>query len=304
MPQGYSPPPLAVVKKGGCDGLLTLPPKTQNRLTPAEVEIVLRRAAELGARRRDSVSDARSVSPEILIRVAGALGIAERDIRRALFDLFSDKTAEPHTLAWRLYGPSRFRAVREFEKPTETIRTYLEDLLRQEQGLKLRRKTVASSLFDAGDHLSTMRRALDFSGHHPLLKARSVELKVEDASYGRSEVSLTADVANQRGEYFSLGSILGATLALPLAIAGAYEPLYFLAVIPAFVASSAGFRLAYRKACADVRRVMDDLLDTAEESPQGEEEEHPEQPLARKPGQLEPLKPIPKFTTSEAEEDV
>ena len=304
MPQGYWPLPLAVVKKGGCDGLLTLPPKTQNRLTPAEVEIVLRRAAELGARRRDSVSDARSVSPEILIQVAGALGIAERDIRRALFDLFSDKTAEPHTLAWRLYGPSRFRAVREFEKPTETIRTYLEDLLRQEQGLKLRRKAVASSLFDAGDLLSTMRRALDFSGHHPLLKARSVELKVEDASYGRSEVILTADVANQRGEYFSLGSILGATLALPLAIAGAYDPLYFLAVIPAFVASSAGFRLAYRKACADVRRVMDDLLDTVEESPQGEEEEHPEQPLARKPGQLQPLKPIPKFTTSEAEEDV
>jgi len=283
---------------------LTLPPKAQNRLTPAEVEIVLRRAAELGARRRDSVSDARSISPEVLIQVAGALGIAERDIRRALFDLFSDKTAEPHTLVWRLYGPSRFRAVREFEKPTETIRTYLEDLLRQEQGLKLRRKTVANSLFDAGDLLSTMRRALDFSGHHPLLKARSVELKVEDAGYGCSEVTLTADVANHRGEYFSLGSILGATLALPLAIAGAYEPLYFLAVIPAFVASGAGFRLAYTKACVDVRRVMDDLLDTAEESPLGEEEEHPEQPLARKPGQLEPLKPIPKFTTSEAEEDI
>lgn len=304
MPQGYSPPHLpVVVKKGGCDALLALPPKTQNRLTPAEVEMVLRRAAELGARRRDSVSDARSISPKVLIQVAGALGIAERDIRRALFDLFSDKTAEPHTLAWRLYGPSRFRAVREFERPTETIRTYLEDLLRQEQKLKLRRKTVVSSLFDAGDLLGTMRRALDFSGHHPLLKARSVELEVEDASYGRSEVTLTADVANQRGEYLSLGSILGATLALPLAIAGVYEPLYFLAVVPALVASGAGFRFAYRKACADVRRVMDDLLDTAEESPQGEEEEQHGEPRDRKPGQIPRLKPIPKFTISGTEED-
>jgi hypothetical protein len=282
---------------------LALPPKTDNRLTPAEVEMILRRAAELGARRRDSVSDARSISPEVLIQVAGALGIAERDIRRALFDLFSDKTAEPHTLAWRLYGPSRFRAVREFERPTETLRTHLENLLKQEQGLKLRRKTVASSLFEAGDLLSTMRRALDFSGHHPLLRARSVELKVEDASYGRSEVALTADLANQRGEYLSLGGILGATLALPLAIAGAHEPLYFLAVVPAFIASGAGFRLAYRKACADVRRVMDELLGTAEESLQ-EGEGQPEEPRKRLPGQIPRLEPIPKFTTSETEEDV
>jgi hypothetical protein len=146
-----------------------------------------------------------------------------------------------------------------------------------------------------------MRRAFDFSGHHSLLKARSMELRVEDAGYGRSEVNLTVDVANQRGEYISLGAILGATLALPLAIAGAYDWLYLFGVIPALIAPSFGFKLAYKKACADVRRAMDNLLDAAEEGPPTEEldEEHRQQ---RSPGQIRRLKPIPKFTLRPTDE--
>ena len=46
------------------------------RLTPAEVEMVLRRAAELSARRRGSDTYAQSVSPDLLVQVASALGIA------------------------------------------------------------------------------------------------------------------------------------------------------------------------------------------------------------------------------------
>ena len=276
-----------------------MPPKTENRLTPAEVEVVLRRAAEFSARRRGSVSDVRSISPEVLIQAASTLGIAERDIRRALFDLFSDKSTEPRTLAWRLFGFSRFRAVREIARPAEATRDHLEGLLRAEQGLKLRRKTAASSLWDAGDLLGAMRRALDFSGRHSLLKARSVELKVEDAGYGRSEANLTADISNQRGEYLSLGGVLGATLALPLAIAGVYEPFYLLWVLPALAAPGVGFRLAYKRACADARRIMDELLDAAE----GQPGEALSEQLDKQPSdQIQPLEPIPKFTSEPEDE--
>jgi hypothetical protein len=258
--------------------------------------MILRRAAELSARRRGSDSSAiRSISPEILVQVAGTLGIAEHDVRQALFDLFSDETVEPYTLAYRLYGPARLRAVREVERATEATRAHLEDLLR-EQGLKLRRKTEASSSWDAGDPLGTMRRALDLLEHRALLKANSVELRVEDVGYGRSGARLTADVANQRGEYLSLGGILGVTLALPLAMAGVHDLLYFLGVIPALVVSGAGFKLAYKKACADVRRAMDSLLDAAEEGSPPEEESDEQPRKKRPPGQIRSLKPIPKFT--------
>ena len=281
---------------------MTVPPKTEKRLTPAEAEIVLRRAAELSAQRRGSISEAYSISPEVLVQVAASIGIAERDVRRALSELFHDETVEPHTLARQLYGPARLKVVREVEKPAQATRAHLEDLLRQQQGLKLRRKTEASSLWDTtGDLVDAVRRALDFSGHHSLLKARSVELRVEDVGYGHSGVNLTADVANQRGEYLSLSGVLGATLALPLAIAGVYNGLYFLGIIPALVAPAVGFKLAYEKVCAEVRQAMDSILDAVEEGPL-KEEEPSEQSRDLQPGQIPRLKPIPKFTPQSEDE--
>jgi hypothetical protein len=255
------------------------PSNNGNRLTPAEVEIVLRRAAELNAHRKGADTFAYSISPEVLVQVAAAAGISESDVRRALVELFSDRTVESDTLAWKLY---------------------LENVLRHKQGLKLRRKTEASSLWDGGDPSGTVRRALDFLGHHALLKARSLELRVEDVGYGRSGISLIADVSNQRGEQLSWGGILGATLALPLAIAGVYDWLYFLAVVPALVAPGLGFMIAYKKACAEVRQALDALLDAAEEEPTTEEP--PEQLPERMPGQIQSLEPIPKFTAQQEDE--
>ncbi len=274
---------------------------TGDRLTPAEVEIVLRRAAELNARHRTSDTFVYSVAPDVLVQVAGALGISEQDVRRAISDLLSERVAEPDTLPKKLYGPARLKSIREVRRPAEPTRKHLEELLGQEQGLKLRRKTEASSLWDAGDALGTVRRALDFAGHYSILKARSVELRVEDVGYGRSGVNLTADVTNQRGEYLSMGSILGATLALPLAIAGVDNWLYFLTVAPAFLVPGLGFKLAYKKVCGDARRAMDSLIDAAEEGPRNEEKPS-EHPRPHKPGRIRPLNPIPKFTPQRKEE--
>lgn len=264
--------------------------------------MVLRRAAELNARRRPRGSEeGASISPEVLIQVAAAAGIPEGDVRRAMWDLVSEKTAEPHTLARKLYGPARLRAVREVEQPVEPTREHLESLLRVEQGLKMRRKTEASSLWDAGDMLGVVRRALDFSGDRTLLKAHSIELRVEEVEEDRCGANLTADVSNQRGEYISLGGILGATFALPLAIAGFQSPLFFLAVLPALVAPGVGFKLAYIRACAEIRRALDELLDVAEEGPP-REQASPERG-DRPPGQIRGLQPIPRFTPQASDDE-
>ena len=265
------------------------------RLRPAEVEMILRRAAELNVRRwsRDS-HDAPSVSAEVLVQVAAAAGIPEQDVRRAMWDLASEKTAEPHTLGRKFYGPARLRAVREVEHSPERTREYLESLLRLEQGLKLRRKTEASSLWDSGDMLGVVRRTLDFSGHRALLKTHSVELRGEEIDGDRCAANLTADLSNQRGEYLSLGGLIGATLAVLFVLAGFQNPLFFLGVLPALAAPGLGFRLAYRKACAEIRRTLEYLLDAAEEGPPQEDEERPDRG-DRPPGQIRGLKPIPRF---------
>jgi hypothetical protein len=272
------------------------------RLGPAEVEMILRRAAELNARRwsRDS-HDAPSVSPEVLVQVAAAAGIPEQDVRRAMWDLASEKTAEPYTLGRKFYGPARLRAVREVEHPPERTREYLESLLRLEQGLKLRRKTEAGSLWDSGDMLGVVRRTLDFSGHRALLKTHSVELRVEEIDEDSCDANLTADLSNQRGEYLSLGGLLGATLAVLFVLAGFQNPLFFLGVPPALAAPGYGFRFAYHKACAEIRRTLEDLLDAAEEGPPQEEEEPPDRG-DRPPGQIRGLKPIPRFAPQQRDE--
>jgi hypothetical protein len=269
--------------------------ESSNRLGPAEVEMVLRRAAELNARRRSRDSDeVPSISPEILVQVAAAAGIPEHDVRRAMWDLASEKTAEPHTFAWKVYGPARLRAVREMERSPEKTREYLESLLRLEQGLKLRRKTEASSLWDSGDLLGVVRRTLDFSGHRALLKTHSVELRVEELDEDRCDANLTVDLSNQRGEYLSLGGILGTTLGVLFVLAGFQNPLFLLGVAPALAAPGLGFRFAYHKTCAEIRRALEDLLDAAEEGPPHEEEEPPERG-DHPPGQIRGLKPIPRF---------
>jgi hypothetical protein len=265
------------------------------RLRPAEVEMILRHAAELNARRWSRNSHyTPSISPEVLVQVAAAAGIPEQDVRRAMWDLASEKTAEPHTLGRKFYGPARLRAVRDVERPPERTREYLESLLRLEQGLKLRRKTEASSLWDSGDMLGVVRRTLDFSGHRALLKTHSVELRVEEIDEDRCGANLTADLSNQRAEYLSLGGLIGATLAVLFVLAGFQNPLFFLGVPPALAAPGFGFRLAYRRACGEIRRTLEDLLDAAEVGPPQEDEEPPDRG-DRPPGQIRGLKPIPRF---------
>ena len=264
--------------------------------------MILRRAAELNTRRwsRDAY-DVPSISPEVLVQVAAAAGIPEQEVRRAMWDLASEKTAEPHTLAWKLYGQARLRAVREVERSPEKTREHLESLLRLEQGLKLRRKTEVSSLWDSGDMLGVVRRTLDFSGHRALLKTNSVELRVEEIDEDRCDANLTADLSNQRGEYLSLGGILGATLAVLFVLAGAQNPLFLLGVPPALAAPGLGFRFAYRKAYGEIRHTLEDLLDAAEEGPPHEREESIDRG-DRPPGQIQGLKPIPRFAPQQRDE--
>ena len=258
--------------------------------------MVLRRASELNARRWErGAEEAPSVSPEVMVQVAAAAGIPEQDVRRAMWDLASEKTAEPHSLAWKLYGPARLRAVREVERPAGRTREHLEGLLRLEQGLKVRRKTEMGSLWDPGDELGVVRRALDFSGDRTLLKTRAVEARVEVIDEERCAANLTADIANQRGEYFSLAGILGATLAALFVLAGMQNGLFLLGVLPALAAPALAFRLAYARATTDIRRALDDLLDAVEHDPVREEEQ-PDRG-DREPGSIKGLKPIPRFTS-------
>lgn len=83
---------------------------------------------------------------------------------------------------------------------------------------------------------------------------------------GGCGIELAADLYEQRGEYLSLAGILWATLSLPAAIAGVYEPLYLLALPPAVVAPGFGFKLAYGNAREEARSTLEILIESVEGS--------------------------------------
>jgi hypothetical protein len=117
---------------------------------------------------------------------------------------------------------------------------------------------------------------------------------VDGIDENRCDANLTADLSNQRGEYLSLGGILGATLAVLFVLAGFQNPLFLLGVPPALAAPGLGFRFAYRRACAEIRRTLETLLDAAEEGPAHEREEPPDRGDGP-PGHISGLEPIPRF---------
>lgn len=215
-------------------------------------------------------------------------GIPEESVRRAIFDLRSEQAAEPESIPRRLYGSARVRTVRVIGGPAHEVREHLEDLLERDQGLKLRYSAEDGSIWDPG----AIRWTPDFSGERPLLKAGSVELLVGEVSTDRCEAILTAEIRKRRGDHLSIGGVLGATLAVPAAIAGVQDPTFYLAVLPALVVPGIGFRVAYHRSRAALHRALDDLLDLAEESLHYEPPARERRARERTPD----LEPIPGFT--------
>lgn len=264
------------------------------RLRPTEIEAVLRRSAELNARRWSRLrQEGPTVSPEVVVQVAAAAGIPEPDVRQAMGELFSRKAADPPSYLRTLLGPARVRAMREIGHPAEETDVYLEELLRRDGGLKLRYRADGHSLWDPGSSGGLVRRTLDLSGDRPLLKTRSLEMCVEETDAGRCTVDLIADLSNQRSEQASLALLLGVTFALLFFFAGIQNGLFLIGVIPALLAPALGFRLAYLKSKRDTVRVLDALHDAAEAGPPKVEEE-PDR-SGRRPGEIQGLKPIPRF---------
>lgn len=273
--------------------------KTDRRLGPREVEAVLRRSSQMGVRRWRALSQGSpSVSPEVLVQVAAAAGIPESDARLALDEVFTDRAADPPTYPRTLLGPSRLREIREIGHPASEVSEYIEDILRAEQGLKLRYRGEGNSVWDPGSSGGVMRRSLDLSGERPLHKTRSIEVSVEEIDNENCVVDVISDVASQRAEYLSLAGILGVTLAVMFVFAGIQSWVWFLGVIPALLAPLGGFRLAYMKTGSDVRRAVGRVLDLAEAGPP--REYIPDQ-ANRQRGQIQGLKPIPRFTPQSRE---
>ncbi|MCL7957672.1 MAG: hypothetical protein M8843_06635 [marine benthic group bacterium] len=218
-------------------------PNVPMRVSRDQLEKVIHRAAEL--------QFGRGETPEVLeaeevLRIAEEVGLEGRFVRQALAEVRADALlpARPvdDSVPTRLWGEAILVAARVVPGEPLAIQDRLARYLADRESLRCVRDRPGQLVFEpAKDFMSQLQRGLDFGGRgYELAKARSLGVMIQSLEEGRSLVSITADMSNQRwghaaGWYGSLGTFgLGSALG---AILGGGLPA--LIVIPA-VASGVG----------------------------------------------------------------
>lgn len=206
-------------------------------VSPAELERVIRRAAELQF--EHGTGPASEVVPEEEVyRIAEEVGLSRAVVRQALAEVRSDTAEamlpEGAALARRLWGGAMVRASGVVSGDPEQLESAAGAYLRQHEHLRRVHGRPGHSVWEASAGLvSTVQRTLDVGGRErELAKVRRVELVLDRFEEERCLVVVTADLGNLRTEH-AAGWQLG--LGLPgLSVAAL---LLIFAGIPGLVAA-------------------------------------------------------------------
>ncbi len=239
-------------------------------LSRRDLEVVIRRAAELEAQ---SGGDHPELSEEDVVRIAGEVGLSEVTTRRALAEHFAGGgglLVDPGWLS-RLCGPSLVTATRGIDRPASELREALESHFQTNESLRLVRRSHSGSLWepDRGVIVSIMRSVDLFGrGYELAKKSRAIELRLTALAEATTQVTLTADLGNERaGWFWGLGIAGGVPIAVgvgvTLAAVSGVAPL-LAAGLPLIGGTVAAARLGYSRATERMRVSLEGLLDRLE----------------------------------------
>ena len=180
-------------------------------LSSAQLERVIQRAAELQTAREnvpDGLADAE------VLRIGEEVGLETRHVHRALLELRAESLVpgarEDRTLPVRLWGPGYVQATRVVPGEASAVQESLGRYLRSAESLRPVRDRPGLSVWEpASDLGSQLKRSLDFGGHgYELAIARRLEIAIQQLEPGRSLVTLSADLTNERAEHATVGMVL------------------------------------------------------------------------------------------------
>lgn len=168
------------------------------QLTRKQVELVLRRAAELEQRDENALE---LLTPQDLERVADELGMSRDALHQALAESRAGVlvSEEERTLLDRFFGRRIIEARRFVPGDVATLRRAVEQFL-QEQGFELKRNLGEAQIWEAGrDWWTRVRRALR-SGAYRLPRDVEIEVRVTEVPGGPHPVlvALRVDAARAR----------------------------------------------------------------------------------------------------------
>lgn len=196
-------------------------PQRSVAITRRDLEVVIRRAAELYAAEADA--EDRLTEAEVL-RIAEELGLPGRHVRRALYDLPTGRAGEPGILD-RWYGEPRVWSTRVVPGAPEDVLRRLEDYLVTRELLQVVRQQGGKAAFaPADDAISSVARAVRRPQRQwQIARARRVYVEARPMPERDSHVRIELDVGHHRTRALRRGLVGGALVGLPLA-AGAFFP--------------------------------------------------------------------------------
>lgn len=197
-----------------------LPPE-RGRITRSDLQLVIRRAAELYTSEADA--DERLSEDEVL-RIADELGLPGRHVRQALYEL---PRGGSEAVSWldRWYGPPVVVGTRVTPGPPDQVVDRLEDYLVTREFLQiLRRQGGRASFSPADDAISNVARAVRRPQRQwQIARSRRVLVEARPLPDDESHVRLELDMEPQRRKAVTSGIVGGALVGLPLA-AGVFFP--------------------------------------------------------------------------------
>lgn len=183
-------------------------------ITRHDLEVVIRRAAELYTREADADDD---LTEAEVLRIAEELGLPSRHVRRALYEL--PAPAPPETRIDRWYGRSTVQGTRVVPGAPTPVLDSLEEYLVTREFLQLvRRQGERAAFAPADDAISSVARAVRRPNRHwYVARSKRVLVEVRPMPDDASHVRLEIDLARQRRRALRGGIAGGIALGLPIA---------------------------------------------------------------------------------------
>lgn len=176
------------------------------QLTRADLDRVIRRAAELQFHEGTGDPDGALLSEEEVLRIGGEVGIEAAHMRRALGEVRAEALVPAlpvDTSPLRgMIGEGRLRAERVVPGDATDVEQRLVRWLSDVESLQAVRRRAGVSLWEPAEGLvAQLKRGLKWGGQrYEFARAKQVEVSVQELEEGFSLVTVTVDVRNIRSE--------------------------------------------------------------------------------------------------------
>jgi hypothetical protein len=184
-------------------------------ITRRDLELVIRRAAELYTREAESDEQ---LSEDEVLRIADELGLPQHHVRRALYELPPREPGASPLARW--YGPSLVQETRIVAAPPDRTMDRLEEYLVTRELLRLVRRQGGTAAFEpADDAISSVTRAIRRPGRAwYVARSRRVLVDVRPMTSAESHVRIDLDLADRRSSALKAAIAGGVLVGLPVSM--------------------------------------------------------------------------------------